>query len=317
MKTPTLFKEYIWLVNTIRKAKRITFAEINERWLDSELSEGVEIARATFNRHRDAILDIFGIIISCDKKNGYTYYIENEEVLSENSIQNWMFSTITVNNIISESLPLQKRILLEHVPYEGYYLPMVMEAMKKNVRIAIKYRKYGDVEPKDLDFEPYCLKLFRQRWYVLGHFHRDMKDGPDIDYFGMFSFDRILEMSLTDTKFQMNPDFDAEAFFSECYGVLVNDDTEAETIVIRVFGYEQYYMKDLTIHHSQHEIGHGEDYTDFELFLRPTPDFIRHLVSLGDQVQVLSPQWLATEVCDEHYRTVCMYQESDNSIKLL
>lgn len=55
MKTYTKFKEYIWLVNTIYKARKITLAEINERWLETEMSEGVELARATFNRHKDTI----------------------------------------------------------------------------------------------------------------------------------------------------------------------------------------------------------------------------------------------------------------------
>ena len=72
MKTAFKFKEYIWLVETIRKARRITFAEIQEKWLRSDLSEGVELARSTFNRHRDAILDMFGIYIDCDRQNGYT-----------------------------------------------------------------------------------------------------------------------------------------------------------------------------------------------------------------------------------------------------
>ena len=312
MKTYTKFKEYIWLVNTIRKARRITFAEINERWLKTNMSEGIELARATFNRHKDAIEDIFGIYIECDRKNGYKYYIGNESVLNEDSVQNWMLSTLSVNNIVSESLSLQKRILLEPVPYEGEYLITVIGAMKRSVRIAIKYRKYGDTQPRDLDFEPYCLKLFHQRWYVLGHFHRDVQDGEPIDYFGMFSFDRMLEMKLTDVKFKMNPDFDAESYFSECYGVLVNDDTRAERIVIRVYDYEQYYLKDLPLHHSQREIGHGEDYTDFELFLRPTPDFVSHLLSLGTQVKVLSPQRLAEDVGQAHWDAAEMYSCEGN-----
>ena len=217
MNIPTKFKEYIWLVNTIRKARRITFADINERWLETDMSGGVDLPRATFNRHKDAIEDIFGIIIDCDRQNGYKYYISNENVLRENSVQNWMLSTLSVSNVISEGLSLQKRILLEPVSYESKYLPTVIEAMKRNVRIAIKYRKYGDDEPRDLNFEPYCLKLFHQRWYVLGHFYRDATlVKPESDYFGMFSFDRIQEMSLTNIKFQVNPDFDAEQFFSEC-----------------------------------------------------------------------------------------------------
>ena len=90
MKSYALFQQYIWLVNTIHKAERITLDEINQRWLETEMSEGVSIPRSTFNRHRDAILDMFGIIIECDKKDGFRYYIFNEEVLEEDTIQNWI-----------------------------------------------------------------------------------------------------------------------------------------------------------------------------------------------------------------------------------
>ena len=230
MKIPAKFKEYIiWLVNTIRKARRITFAEINEKWLQTDMSEGIELARSTFARHKDAIEDIFGIYIDCDRQNGYEYYIGNDYVLREDSVQNWMLSTLSVNNVISESLSLQNRILLQQVPYEGEYLKMVMDAMKKSVRIAVEYRKYGTDKPNHLNFEPYCIKLFKQRWYIepyciklfkqrwyiLGHFHRDAtEEKPESDYFGVFSFDRILEMSLTDIKFKIDPDFDAQEYFA-------------------------------------------------------------------------------------------------------
>ncbi len=311
MRVPTLFKEYIWLVNTIRKAgdDGITFAEINEKWLETELSEGVELARSTFNRHKDSIEDIFGLIIDCNRLNGYRYFISNEEVLGEDSIQNWMLNTLTVNNIIGEALTLQDRILLQPAPVEGDYLKMVIEAMKKNVKLAVDYRKYGDDEPRHLTFEPYCIKLFKQRWYILGHFHRNaIADRPDVDYFGVFSFDRILNMSLTDDKFQMDPSFNAQAYFEECFGVLVNDDTVAQRIVIRVFGDERFYVRDLPIHKSQREIGQGEDYTDFELFMRPTIDLSTHFVSRSFLIKVLEPQWLADEIHHMHMQAVLMYE---------
>ena len=73
MTTLNLFKQYIWLVQTIYRARAITLTEINERWIRTEMSGGVEMARATFNRHKDAIEDIFGIIIDCDRRDGYKY----------------------------------------------------------------------------------------------------------------------------------------------------------------------------------------------------------------------------------------------------
>lgn len=314
MKTAFKFKEYIWLINTIRKAGRITLAEINEKWLQSELSEGVEFARSTFNRHKDAIQDMFGIYIVCDRQNGYKYYIGNDEVLHQDSVQNWLLSTLSVNNVISESLSLQNRILLQSVPSEGEYLKMVIEAMKKSVRIAVDYMKYGTDKPNHLNFEPYCLKLFKQRWYILGHFHREAtEEKPESDYFGMFSFDRILNMELTDTKFKIDPDFDAQEYFDECYGVLVGDDTKPERIVIRAYGLERYYLRDLPIHNSQHEIGRGENFADFELFMRPTIDFSGHLLSLGNHVKVLTPKWLADEIYEMHLEAAAMYEPEEES----
>lgn len=315
MTIPAKFKEYIWLVNTIRRARRITFAEINERWVETDMSGGVELARSTFNRHKDAIEDIFGIYIDCDRQNGYQYYIGNDYVLREDSVQNWMLSTLSVNNIISESLSLQDRILLQPVPSEGNYLKMVIEAMKKSVKVAIEYRKYGTDTPNHLTFEPYCIKMFKQRWYILGHFHRDAtEEKPMSNYFGIFSFDRIISLSLTDAKFTIDPDFDAQAYFDECYGVLVGDGTKPERIVIRAYGYERYYLRDLPIHNSQHEIGQGENFADFELHMRPTIDFSGHILSRGNQIKVLSPNWLADEIHDMHIEAALMYEPEEENI---
>ena len=181
--------------------------------------------------------------------------------------------------------------------------------MKRNVKVKVNYLRYGANEPKTLDFEPYCLKLFNKRWYVLAHFHRDAASNRDADdYYGIFAFDRIKELELTEVKFEVNPDFDAAEYFQENFGVLVHDGTPLERIVLRVYGQESYYLCDLPMHHSQREIGSGDDYIDIELMLRPTIDFTRHLMSLGSSVQVLIPYWLADEVHAMHIEAANLYK---------
>ena len=120
MTTPGQFKEFIWLVNTIYKAKKISLNDINERWLKTEMSEGVEMSRTTFYRHRNAIEDIFGVNIDCDRKAGNKYFIANREVLREDSVQNWMLTTLSVSNLLSESKSLNDRILLETVEWKDF-----------------------------------------------------------------------------------------------------------------------------------------------------------------------------------------------------
>lgn len=301
MKTPALFREYIWLVSTIYRAKTITLAEINERWKRTEMSEGLEMARATFIRHVHAIEDIFGIIVDCDRKNGYRYYISNERVLREDSVQNWMLSTLSVNNIISESMSIQDRILLENIPSDGEYLHAVIAAMKGNRLISITYRRYGSAKDNTFTVAPYCIKLFHRRWYMLGRFE---KGG-----LAVFSLDRVEHLEVIEERFKVDDGFDASVFFDECFGIVVGDGSHPLRIVVRAYGQEPYYMHDLPWHPSQREIWHTEDYTDFEFCLRPTSDFKAHLLSRGEWVQVMEPQFLADEIVAWHKKAIERYKK--------
>lgn len=309
MKTYTIFKEYIWLVNTIRRAGKISLADINRKWVDTEMSEGTELARTTFNRHKAAIEEMFGIIIDCDTYDGYRYYIANPEALREDSVQNWMLSTLSVNNVVSESLSLQDRILMESAPVEGDLLKEVIEAMRENRKLQILHRRYGS-ETRQFVIEPYCIKLFKHRWYVLGKLHREATaEKPEREYLSLFSFDRIVSMHILDETFVVDSHFDAETFFRDSYGVLVSTDEQPQRIVLRVFDMQRYYLRDLPLHHSQHPCGEGENYIDFEYRMRPSSDFVAQLMSYGRYVKVLEPASLAAEVKARHAEVATIYED--------
>ncbi len=167
MKASFLFKQYVWLVDTIQRCKRITLADLNERWLRTELSEGRPLSRTTFNRHRNEVEEIFGITIGCDADN--RYYIVNSNLLRTDTVQQWMLSTLTVSNIVGEARNLHDRILLESIPTEGELLRQIVEAMQRGVLIDITYRRYGSTADASWTIAPYCIKLFRRRWYLVGN----------------------------------------------------------------------------------------------------------------------------------------------------
>lgn len=300
MTTPTLFKEYIWLVNTIYQAGKITLIDINKKWLKTEMSGGVELARSTFNRHKVAIEEIFGIYIECDRSNGYTYYIGNAEVFNNESVQNWMLSTLSVNNVISESLSLHNRILLESIPSADERLEKIVTAMKRSHLIHIIYKKYDSDQVKEYSIAPYCIKLYHRRWYLLA------RNGSG-DY-RIFSFDRIRETEITDETFAVESGFDAETYFSDSFGVVRDENLKPETIVVRAFGTECNYLRDLPLHHSQHEIATTEDYADFEMYLRPTLDLQGQILSRGSRLKVLSPQSLADKISHTLQEAAALYK---------
>lgn len=304
MKAYALFKEYIWLVNVIRKAEYgITLEEINRRWQETEMSGGLPIARSTFNRHRDAILDIFGIIIECDKKNGFRYFIDNSDVLEEDSIQNWMLSTMSVNSILADSKGVHDRIVLEPIPSDGEYLHRFIDAMKRGVMIRVVYRKYGKKAHAEMLLEPYFVKLTNRRWYGI------VRKPEESGHIFVLGFDRIAGLELTGDRFRYPKGFEPAVFFRNSYGILWVEDTPVEKVVVRAYGKQVFYLRDLPMHHSQIEVAAEDDYSDFEFTLRPTPDFYTPLLSRGPLVKVLSPKWLADEIRKQHLEAARLYEE--------
>ena len=303
MKTYDLFKQYLWLVDIIHRKRKLTLDEINQLWLKTEMSEGLPIARSTFNRHRDAILDMFGVIIECDKKDGFRYYIDNEEVLEEDSIQNWMLSTLSVNSVLSESKGVHSRILLERIPSDGDNLHKFIDAMKKGVRIRVNYRRYGEEASKSsMLLDPFFVRLFNKRWYGL------VKFPEPTGLLFTLAFDRILSLELTNEKFSYPKDFDPAGWFHDCYGIVRDSEVPVEKVIVRAYGKESHYLRDLPLHTSQNEIASTDEYSDFELMLSPTADFFSPLLARGAAIKIMEPKWLSDEIRDLHQAAAELYK---------
>lgn len=283
MKPAIIFHQYIWLINTLRRYPRLTLDELSRRWIDEEVAEGNPLSRSSFNRHRDAILDMFGVIIDCDTL--YRYYISNPEVLDDDSLERWMLSTLTVSTVLSDSASLKNRIILENVPAGEEFLQTIIRAIRTGKRILMGYQRFG-AERYERVVSPYALKLFHQRWYLLAFTGR---------HTATYSLDRMLSVTLTEESFQMPADFSPQQYFAEYFGVLT-DETPMAHIVLRAYGTMANYLHTLPLHASQRELSKTDGYTDFALDVRPTADFIGELLSHDSALEVLEPQELRQQL---------------------
>lgn len=289
MKASDIFKQYIWLTDTIYRAGQITFQEINDLWIKTDMSNGIPMPRTTFNRYRMAIEDIFNLNIECKKKGGYVYYIENTEILKDNSLQHWMLDSLSVSNMLLESVSMKDYILLENIPSGKKYLHTIIEAMKQKHKLSIEYRKFGRQESHSITIAPYAVKVFKQRWYLLAG---DNKwEIPAI-----YALDRIVSLKKSNDTFKLPKDFMPEDFFKDCYGVVCGTNDVAKRITIRAYPPYINYLRTLPLHASQKELESTTEYTDFEYFLRPTFDFKQELLSQGDEVEVLEPKEFREEM---------------------
>jgi len=103
MKAAQLFRQYIWIINALRVKGKLTLSQMNKMWMDDCMTNGNPLARTSFNRHREAIQDLFGVVIDCEEKT-YLYYISNPRVLSDDGLGPWLFSTMTVHGVLADML---------------------------------------------------------------------------------------------------------------------------------------------------------------------------------------------------------------------
>ena len=284
-----LLNKYVWLVETIYKAKKISFKEINKRWLDNDLSEGKEMSIRTFHKWRQTIEEMFGLIIENETGGQYRYYIENADDLSNGSMRSWLFNTLTVSNLMMESVSIKDKILFEEIPDGEQYLPVIIEALKKNTVLEMTYQSYWRDESNTFEVEPYCLKMFRQRWYLVAR-------SPYYDKVMIYALDRIDSLEPTDVTFPYPEDFSPQEFFADCFGIIVDADYEPEDVRLKVSAGQANYIRDLRLHESQEEIEQNGEYSIFRYWLRPQFDFIQELLWHGGDVEVLEPQELREEM---------------------
>jgi hypothetical protein len=282
----TQLQKYTWLIETIRSAGKISHRDLSDKWERcKDLSNCKPLHRATFNRWRDNIFSQFGIIISCQRVGGYLYYIENPEDIDEDELKKWMLDSFAVGNLIGENLSLKGRILVDQIPSGRYHLTTILEAMKENRVVNIIYKPFWYSSPFEIPVEPYCVKLFENRWYMLGH-------NLSKDTIRLYGLDRIESVEVTDQVYKLPKDFSAAEYFSNYFGIVTDDRVKPERIVIRANKDHTPYLKSLPLHHSQELIEDNGEYADFSLYLAPTYDFIMQLLHVGGMVEVISPSSL-------------------------
>lgn len=287
-----LLTRYIWLVDTIYQAgyEGITLSEISDKWRNNvRMSKGDFYNWRTFMRHKNDVLELFGVDIGCHKSNNAYYIVERGDLSDSSGFRRWLIETLSVNNRLNESAQLKDRILLETNPSGGECLATILEAMRDSCMLTFDYHPFWmeDKVSNLYHVEPFALKVFKRRWYLLGRY-----DGKKLK---IYALDRMSNIDIEFNKFELPADFSAEAYFSTCFGIFVGDEPP-QIIRLKVKAKQANYLRTLPLHSSQKEVECTDKYSVFTYFLRPTFDFIQELLTMGDQIEVLEPKSLRKEM---------------------
>jgi predicted DNA-binding transcriptional regulator YafY len=300
---PYLFKSYIWLVNTIARGP-ISRAAIDEKWVNASANvyKQDNIPESNFHRWKATVEELFGIKIKCNAYN--EYYIEEASDLRGADLRLHLLNLMSIDSLLKDSKELSDRILFEPVPSGEKFLPPIIEAMRDKTAIEMTYQSFTRQKPATFIVEPYCLKVFKQRWYMLAY-------SPGLDKAMIYSLDRVHAVEPTQQKYTLPKDFDAEHFFRNTYGVSGMDE-EPETVEIKIEAYQANFLRTLPLHSSQEEIERQEQFSIFRYNIVPTFEFIQELRKHGSVLEVLQPQWLRDEFRKDLEYQLSKYQDAED-----
>jgi predicted DNA-binding transcriptional regulator YafY len=291
---------YLLIIKKLRFSGSATFIEINEFLRrEFELLDSIkEISLRTFQRDINEIRSIFNIDIKC--KNSNQYYIEEDE---SSGFNNRMLESFDIMNSLNLGSQLIPYVLLEkRCPLGTEYIFDLLQAMRANHSLIINYQKFNEEGSTSREVEPYALKEYKGRWYLLA------KDRND-KIIKSFGLDRIKKVEMVKRKFIFPADFNPIDYFKYCFGVIKSEDSEPVDIILSFEPFQGNYIKSYPLHESQKVIVDNETELRISLKLFETHDLIMELLSYGSDLRIILPESLVNIISEKINEMAKLYNK--------
>ncbi|PUZ22038.1 Predicted DNA-binding transcriptional regulator YafY, contains an HTH and WYL domains [Chitinophaga costaii] len=186
--------------------------------------------------------------------------------------------------------------------YKGAeFIPEIVDAIKGLEVIRIAYQSFNRDEPKEHWVEPYHLREYQHRFYLIGK-SQQAKGGSVLT----FALDRIVKLWPTNQHFDAQ-NFDDATYFQHSLGITVPGG-DPEEVRLSFTPQQGKYIKSQPIHPSQEIVKDTEESCEVKLQLVVNPELRMLLLSYGANLKVLAPQSLVKDLADEAKRMAALYK---------
>lgn len=294
---------YNLIIKKLRKypASFTEIADYLER--ESELQDdNFNVSKRTFQRDLEDIRLLYGIDIQYDfSKKVYYIDIDERSEIAVRVLEAFdIFNAMNLTDRLLDYIHFEKR---KPQGTENFY--ELLLATKNRVQIQFSYQKFWGNEKTQRLVEPYALKEFKNRWYLLA---KDLK-GHRVESFALV---RLSELEITKKQFQLPANFNVNEYYRYCFGIVSPNQLEPQEVILSFDPYQGKYVKTLPLHESQQILIDGDDELRIKLTLFITYDFVIEILSYGDNVRVIQPESLINNLKSIYQRALEQYDEQNN-----
>jgi predicted DNA-binding transcriptional regulator YafY len=296
---------YLLIIKKLKSKPYATLEEL-QRYIDNKTDYlqmqddtlNMGFSKRTFQRDMKEIKNLFGIDIEYSRTNK-GYFINQNEMDNMNFQRMMeafdMFNSLNMAQDLSPFIHLEKRR-----PQGTENLYGLLHAIKNKLQIRFDYEKFWEEEISHRMAEPYGLKEFNNRWYVMA---KDCKDGN----VKSFALDRLSNLEITRTGFEFPGTYNVDENYRFCFGIISPNDEAPQDIILSFDPFQGKYIKTLPLHETQEVLIDNEEELQIKLKLCVTQDLIMELLSFGDDMKVLKPESLAEKIKKAHQKAFQQY----------
>lgn len=258
----------------------------------------IGFSKRTLQRDIREIRNVFGVDIEFSKtsKGYFISQTEAENMNFQRVIEAFdIFSSLNLAQDLTSYIHLEKRR-----PQGTENLYGLLHAIKNKLQIKFSYQKFWEEEISQRTTEPYALKEFKNRWYILA------KDGKDA-IIKSFALDRLTNLEITKKTFEFPKTYNIEESYRYCFGIINQNDEKPQEIVLSFNPFQGKYIKTLPLHETQQILVDNKKELQIKLKLCLTHDFIMELLSFGDNLKILKPKFLINKIKTEHKKAFKQY----------
>lgn len=286
------------IVKKLRK-QPATFNEIADYLeFESDLQEyNFKVSKRTFQRDLEDIRSIYNIDIQYDfSKKIYFIDYEQQPEANERILEAFdTFNALNIRDRLSDYIHFENR-----KPQGTENLYGLLHAIKNLVQINFSYQNYWKDRIARRTVEPYVLKEFKNRWYLLAN---DLKDNQ----IKSFALDRMTKLEISKNRFPFPADFNVNEHYKNCFGIISPNNQKIQEVILSFTPFQGKYIKSLPLHETQEILKDNSDEVLVKLTLYITLDFIMEILSFGDNVKVIAPDDLIEELKKTYQNALNQY----------
>jgi predicted DNA-binding transcriptional regulator YafY len=281
-------KRFTIIIDKLQRSKYPSAIDI----LQSLSDGGFEISERSMQRDFSIIRSEFGIDIVYKKsRNGY--FIDKDTSINFEAFLRFL-EIVNTADLLTKSIRDGKDAL-NYISFEAEgslkgleYLKLILEAIHSRNRISFQYFNFQTKKTRTHVVEPYLLKQYQNRWYVVGK-------PKGINEWRSFGIERIESLEVQLERFSPDKNANPKDLFAKVVGVNFPE-AEREIVRIAVKYPQANYVKTLPFHTSQEIEEDNEKGIVLSLFVIPNFELIQKIMMNVEHAKVLEPKWLADEI---------------------